>query len=66
MKKSWFEHYPMNEVEANSLIRDYAKRGVTTEKHLTSDPRFFIVSAFLPVSKFVPRSNRAYINNLWN
>ena len=65
MKKTWFQHYPMNESEANNLIRNYSKRGVKTEKSLTDDPRFFVVSAFLPLSKYIPRSNKSYINSLW-
>ncbi|PIF22215.1 MULTISPECIES: hypothetical protein [Pantoea] len=65
MKKSWFQHYPMNEIEANSLIRDYKMRGVSAEKTLTADPRFYVVSAFLPVSQYIPRSNKSYINSFW-
>lgn len=65
MKKTWFQHFPMNEAEANNLVRDYNRRGVRTEKTLTADPRFFVVSAFLPMSNYIPKSNRSYLNSLW-
>jgi len=65
MKKSWFQHYPMNETEANNLVREYSRRGVKTEKNLTADPLYFVVSALLPVSDYIPQSNKSYLNSLW-
>jgi len=65
MKKTWFQHYPMSESEALSLIHRYKLRGVTAQKTLTGDPRFYVVSAFLPVSKYAPRSGKTFQNSLW-
>jgi len=65
MKKTWFQHFPMDEKEANMLINHYHRRGIRTEKSLTDDPRFFVVSALLPVSNYIPRSEYCYINPLW-
>ncbi|PPC63890.1 hypothetical protein C1Y41_04395 [Pantoea sp. ICBG 1758] len=65
MKRSWFQHYPMSDNEASNLIAYYQKRGVQTQKSLTADPRFFVVSAFLPMSNYIPPSQRSFINRLW-
>jgi len=66
MKKSWFQHYPMSEVEANQLIFRYKSRGIVAEKNLTGDPRFYVVSAFLPVSKSPPRPSKWFQNRMWS
>jgi len=66
MKKSWFQHFPMNETEANLLVNQYSQRGVKTEKHLTADPRFYVVTAFLPYTQYPPKSQKSLRNNrLW-
>jgi len=65
MKKSWFQHYPMEEREANQLLNTYKLRGVKAQKHLTGDPRFYVVTAFLPVSNYVPKSQHCFQNPMW-
>lgn len=48
MKKSWFTHTGLTTEEANELMIRYQSKGVTVEKCLDIDPRFWIVSALLP------------------
>lgn len=48
MKKSWFTHTGLTTEEANELVARYESNGVTVEKSLDIDPRFWLVSAYLP------------------
>ncbi|AWS78566.1 hypothetical protein QM092_08900 [Enterobacter hormaechei] len=48
MKQSWFTHTGLTTEEANELVARYESNGVTVEKSLDIDPRFWLVSAYLP------------------
>ncbi|WP_261913812.1 hypothetical protein [Salmonella enterica] len=48
MKYSWFHHHDCTTEQADTLISDYQKRGVRTEKSLNPDFITWTVSAKLP------------------
>ncbi|EIC5230804.1 hypothetical protein K9X08_002504 [Salmonella enterica] len=65
MKYSWFQHHDCTTEQADTLISDYQKRGVRTEKSLNSDFITWTVSARLPEGNKPPRINRQWQNRIW-
>ena len=50
MKRDWFYQDNLTEEQAEELVARYRANNITVEKSLDIDPRFWVVSAFLPVS----------------
>ncbi|EDU6851542.1 hypothetical protein CPW27_004859, partial [Salmonella enterica subsp. enterica] len=48
MKYSWFHHHDCTTEQADTLISDYQKRGIRTEKSLNPDFITWTVSVKLP------------------
>ncbi|WP_179135242.1 hypothetical protein [Salmonella enterica] len=48
MKYSWFHHHDCTTEQADTLVSDYQKRGIRTEKSLNPDFITWTVSAKLP------------------
>jgi len=65
MKKSWFTHTGLTSEEANELMIRYQSKGVTVEKCLDIDPRFWIVSALLPQHKTTPKTQQSMRSRAW-
>ncbi|EAA1916538.1 hypothetical protein EW426_19130 [Salmonella enterica subsp. enterica serovar Haifa] len=59
MKYSWFHHHDCTTEQADTLISDYQKRGIRTEKSLNHDCIHWTVSALLPEFGHVPVRRRA-------
>ncbi|PIJ50929.1 hypothetical protein BL250_05010 [Erwinia sp. OLTSP20] len=66
MKRLWFVHDPVDNETAEELLLRYALRNIPTNKTLAADPRYWLVSAYLPYSEWVPRCDRTYQNRMWN
>ncbi|MEB2410990.1 hypothetical protein QMN27_20535 [Enterobacter asburiae] len=65
MKKSWFTHTGLTTEEANELVARYKSKGVLVEKNLDLDPRFWIVSAYLPQQKSSPGTQQSMRSRAW-
>lgn len=65
MKKEWFTQGPMTTQQAEHLIKKYTSQGKQTQKHLSLDPRFWLVSVYLPVSKTEPRQSARWQQKIW-
>ncbi|MCK7244957.1 hypothetical protein AAHD35_03350 [Enterobacter roggenkampii] len=65
MKKSWFTHTGLTTEEANELMTRYQSKGVTVEKCLDIDPRFWIVSALLPQHKTTSKTQQSMRSRAW-
>ncbi|MEG5565806.1 hypothetical protein UXQ08_20060 [Enterobacter ludwigii] len=65
MKKSWFTHTGLTTEEANELMTRYQSKGVTVEKCLDIDPRFWIVSALLPQHNTIPKTQQSMRSKAW-
>lgn len=65
MKKSWFTHTGLTTEEANELMTRYQSKGVTVEKCLDIDPRFWIVSALLPQHNTIPKTQQSMRFKAW-
>ncbi|HEM8614606.1 TPA: hypothetical protein U2Q68_004448 [Citrobacter amalonaticus] len=63
---SWFHHPPMTTDEANQLITLYHFRNVKTTKHLSADPRLWIVGALLPEYASEPKGRSQYQSRMWS
>nr|DAG71116.1 MAG TPA: hypothetical protein [Caudoviricetes sp.] len=51
--------------EANQLITLYHSRNVQTTKHLSADPRLWIVGALLPEYASEPKGRSQYQSRIW-
>ncbi|ECL6016399.1 hypothetical protein VW00_004565 [Salmonella enterica subsp. enterica serovar Sandiego] len=58
MKYSWFHHHDCTTEQADTLISDYQKRGVKTERSLNYDCIHWTVSALLPEFDHVSERRR--------
>ncbi|WP_313068392.1 hypothetical protein [Atlantibacter hermannii] len=65
MKMTWFKYNNLTTEEADELVARYTRNGIKTEKNLSSDVRFWIVSALLPESDQAPRSDKTYQQRMW-
>jgi hypothetical protein len=66
MKKSWFTHDNLTTEEANVLVVRYREKGVRVEKALDTDPRYWIVSAELPLQKSNPKTAQSMRSRAWD
>lgn len=66
MRKTWFYHLNLTTDEANQLITLYHSRNVKTTKHLSADPRLWIVGALLPEYRNAPKGRSQYQQKLWS
>jgi hypothetical protein len=60
MKRTWFRHHDLTTTEADELIQRYTLRNVQTQKTLSADPRYWVVSALLPEGRTEPRTSTIY------
>lgn len=60
MKSTWFTHDPVDAITANELIARYAARKIKAQKTLATDPRLWLVSAYLPEGNHPPRRDKTY------
>lgn len=65
MKRTYFYHPPMTTDEANQLITLYHSRNVQTTKHLSADPRLWVVGALLPEYRTEPKGRSQYQQRIW-
>lgn len=65
MKMTWFKYDNLTTEEADELLARYNRNGIKTERSLSSDVRFWIVSALLPEAGQTPRSDKTYQQRLW-
>lgn len=65
MRKTWFYHLNLTTDEANQLITLYHSRNVKTTKHLSADPRLWIVGALLPEYASEPKDRSQYQSRIW-
>lgn len=65
-KMSWFHHHDLTNEEATQLITLYHSRNVQTTKHLSSDPRLWIVGALLPEYASEPKGRSQYQQRIWS
>ncbi|XHF49441.1 MAG: hypothetical protein PIK35_12350 [Enterobacter roggenkampii] len=65
MKKSWFTHTGLSTTEADELVARYQAKGVKVEKSLDADPRYWIVSAFLPQQASSPKTQQSMRSRAW-
>ncbi|EFB3571226.1 hypothetical protein NEP95_16670 [Escherichia coli] len=66
MRKTWFYHLNLTTDEANQLITLYHSRDVKTTKHLSADPRLWIVGALLPEYASEPKGRSQYQQKMWS
>ena len=66
MRKTWFNHDPVDTETATELLSRYAARNIKTQKTLAADPRLWLVSALLPEFKSEPRQDRTYQQRIWS
>ncbi len=66
MRKTWFYHLNLTTDEANQLITLYHSRNVKTTKHLSADPRLWIVGALLPEYASEPKGRSQYQQKMWS
>ncbi|EBH2749993.1 hypothetical protein FKG76_19560 [Salmonella enterica subsp. enterica] len=66
MRKTWFYHLNLTTDEANQLITLYHSRNVKTTKHLSADPRLWIVGALLPEYAREPKGRSQYQQKMWS
>ncbi|EIZ5240440.1 hypothetical protein MPS36_004672 [Salmonella enterica] len=66
MRKTWFYHLNLTTDEANHLITLYHSRNVKTTKHLSADPRLWIVGALLPEYASEPKGRSQYQQKMWS
>ncbi|EBS5224471.1 hypothetical protein DRD68_22640 [Salmonella enterica subsp. enterica serovar Montevideo] len=66
MRKTWFYHLNLTTDEANQLITLYHSRNVKTTKHLSADPRLWIVWALLPEYASEPKGRSQYQSRMWS
>ncbi|MFU0880267.1 hypothetical protein ACM26M_03340 [Kluyvera cryocrescens] len=65
MKRGWFYQDNLTEEQAEELVARYRANNITVEKSLDADPRFWVVSAFLPVSDRHQRTPRSMCSRGW-
>lgn len=65
MKRDWFYQDNLTEEQAEELVARYRANNITVEKSLDVDPRFWVVSAFLPVSDRHQRTQRSMCSRGW-
>lgn len=65
MKYSWFHHHDCTTEQADTLISDYQKRGVRTEKSLNPDFITWTVSAKLPEYAHRVRTPKSLRQKVW-
>ncbi|MEB0949296.1 hypothetical protein [Citrobacter sedlakii] len=66
MRKTWFYHLNLTTDEANQLITLYHSRNVKTTKHLSADPRLWIVGTLLPEYASEPKGRSQYQQKMWS
>lgn len=66
MKSTWFYHDPVDTATANELIARYAARKIKAQKTLATDPRLWLVSAYLPEGNHPPRRDKTYEQRIWS
>lgn len=66
MKSTWFTHDPVDTITANELIARYAARKIKAQKTLATDPRLWLVSAYLPEGNHPPRRDKTYEQRIWS
>jgi len=65
MKMTWFNYDNLTSEEADELVARYTRNGIKTEKSLSVDVRFWIVSALLPESGQPPRTDKTFQQRMW-
>lgn len=65
-KMSWFHHHDLTNEEATQLITVYQSRNVKTTKHLSADPRLWVVGALLPEYASEPKGRSQYQQRIWS
>lgn len=65
MKRGWFSQDNLTDEQAEELVARYRANNITVEKSLDVDPRFWVVSAFLPVSDRHQRTQRSMCSRGW-
>ncbi|ECG8314414.1 hypothetical protein E1871_20710 [Salmonella enterica subsp. enterica serovar Mgulani] len=65
MKYSWFHHHDCTTEQADTLISDYQKRDVRTEKSLNPDFITWTVSAKLPEYAHRVRTPKSLRQKVW-
>lgn len=66
MKRTWFAHDPVDTATANELISRYTARNIQTQKTLATDPRLWLVSAYLPEYREEPIPSKTYQHAIWS
>lgn len=57
MRKTWFHQNNLTSAEATELTRQYQRRNIKTQKHLSNDRLSWCVSAYLEESNYAPRTS---------
>jgi len=65
MKRDWFYQDNLTEEQAEELVARYRANNIIVEKSLDVDPRFWVVSVFLPVSDRHQRTQRSMCSRGW-
>lgn len=65
-KMSWFHHHDLTNEEATQLITAYQSRNVKTQRTLSADPRYWVVSALLPEYASEPKGRSQYQSRMWS
>jgi len=65
MKRGWFYQDNLTEEQADELVARYRANNIPVEKSLDVDPRFWAVSAFLPVSDHHQQTQRSMCSRGW-
>lgn len=66
MKNTWFVHDRVDTTTANELLERYAARKIPAKKMLATDPRLWLVSAYLPEGNYPPRRDKTYEQSIWS